>query len=1123
MNLLTRPVLTAAIAVASVLFAHPLIAQVPEASVGGQAASANGDATPDLTLAQVEAALASLEADTGIKDAVKELLGPKYTQAIDALKESADFVTKAKDYGEAIEAAPDEAAKSREQLKALPSADSAAEVTATGDAKDLQKDIDLRRAALNGLNNDLASTTSELARVKGRPVEIIARLAAAERELPDIRKQLASPELAQDATSPGRVADRILLQAFQSRLIGELEMLKQEQLSLSVREDLLQARHALLTRQVENSAASLNALDALLQQRLSNEANQVSSLTNTLLRDLPKGDQAAQELADEVKALAKEFEDVVENLRKVKAAEDDVASRLKDLTAEYESISEQLELGGGGRAIAQVLFELHAHSLAASAYVSTIQLPTLDETRLASFQVKEKLRRQPEVGKQFADPSSDAVSRLVAARLEVLEKLRMQYGNLIRALAVLDGDKRQYHDKAEEVRDYVSEQLYGFGIRSCPPISLKTLTDIPGGLRWTFGGDHWRELGSALLETPARMPVCSFGIVLVVVMLLLARRRIGAALGHTGVKIRRISTARYTHTGEALVWTVLLAIPIPLALGFAGWALGQTPKPSDWMRGIAFGLQMAARITLASEFLAAVCRPGGLGTAHFGWRKETLARFRRAVHLFTIVYIPMLLLTFSSFYGDASEYFESIGTISFILAQTWTAVILWRLFHPSVGVIASLAREHPTHWLTRWRYVWFSLMLACPIALILVGGWGYLITAIQLSFGLVVTVALIAVGFVLHGLALRWFTMKHRKLALAEALDRRRERQEAAASEDRQEPTGEVVSIDPEDEEEMDLESISEQTSALLRLLSSLGVAVAIILFWSGTFPLIAVLRGVPLIGGLTLLGLIQAALILVVTYFAVQNLPGLLELAVLRATTIDAGTRNAITTLCQYVLVAIGLVVLFNVLKVDWAQFGWMAAALSVGLGFGLQEVVANFVCGLILLFERPIRVGDVVTVEGMTGTVTQIHLRATTIINWDRQEFVVPNKILITNTLLNWTLSAPVNRTIITVGVAYASDTEKALQILLDVAADHPRVLDDPPPQATFEQFAESSLTLSLRVYLPDLDNRMGTITDLHTEINKRFAAAGIEIAFPQQDLHLRSGWNDPRRTGSDAAEDG
>jgi potassium efflux system protein len=344
------------------------------------------------------------------------------------------------------------------------------------------------------------------------------------------------------------------------------------------------------------------------------------------------------------------------------------------------------------------------------------------------------------------------------------------------------------------------------------------------------------------------------------------------------------------------------------------------------------------------------------------------------------------------------------------------------------------------------------------------------------------------------------------------------------SEEEPSEATGEVVSIDPEEEEELDLDSIGDQTTSLLRLLFCLAIAIAILVYWSGTFPLIPVLNSIaiPLTGGLTLLRLTNAVLILIVAYVIIQNLPGLLELAVLRATTVDPGTRCAITSLCQYGVVAIGLVVLCNVLQVDWAKFGWMAAAVSVGLGFGLQEVVANFVCGLILLFERPIRVGDVVTLEGATGKVTKIHLRATTIVNWDREELVVPNKTLITSPLLNLTLSSPLNRIVLPVGVAYGSDTETARQILLDVAVEHPLVLDEPPPMAAFEQFADSSLNLVLRAFLPNRDNRISVITELHTEIDRRFAEAGIEIAFPQRDIHIRSGSNDERFAGSGGAEE-
>jgi potassium efflux system protein len=683
--------------------------------------------------------------------------------------------------------------------------------------------------------------------------------------------------------------------------------------------------------------------------------------------------------------------------------------------------------------------------------------------------------------------------------------LRKQYGNLIRALALLESDKRQYLDKAEEVRAYAWERLLGFGMRSASPISVETVADIPGGLRWFFRGDHWVELGRALQGTATRTPVFSTAFVLVVIVLLITRRRIGAALERTATKVRRVSTDRYAYTGEALMWTFLLALPIPLLFGLTSWALQQAPDSSVWMQGIQDGLKIAAWISFVLAFLATVCRPGGLGASHFRWHEKPLARFRRAIRWFATIYIPALLITDSCLYEESADYLFTIGRSSLMLAQAWTAIVLWHVFHLSDGILARFMRENPNRLIARWRYLWVPLVLACPLALVVIAGLGCMITAYQLGLGLFGTAALIAGAVILYALTRRWFRVKQRKLSLAEALERRRARQAAAVSDGQQSP--DVVAVDLEDEEKLDLVTISEQTRDLLRLLYSLCAAIAILYLWSGIFPLVATFEAIsiPLVGGLTLLGLARAVLIAAVTYIAVRKLPGLLELAVLRTTKIDAGTRNAISTLCQYALIAIGLGLLFKVLRVDWAKLGWIAAALSVGIGFGLQEVVANFVCGIIVLFERPIRVGDFVTVDGTIGTVTKIRIRATTITNGERQEFIVPNKRLITGSLLNWTLNAAVNRITIRFGVACGSDTDKARQILRDIAADHPLVLADPAPMAIFEQFGDSSLNLVLYAYLPDLDNRTNTISELHTKIDKRFAAAGIDIPNPQFDFHL------------------
>jgi potassium efflux system protein len=239
----------------------------------------------------------------------------------------------------------------------------------------------------------------------------------------------------------------------------------------------------------------------------------------------------------------------------------------------------------------------------------------------------------------------------------------------------------------------------------------------------------------------------------------------------------------------------------------------------------------------------------------------------------------------------------------------------------------------------------------------------------------------------------------------------------------------------------------------------------------------------------------------------AAKNIPGLLEMAVLQHLPLDAGFRYTVGTVSRYLIVVIGVVLACHTIGLSWAKVQWLVAAVSLGLGFGLQEIFANFVSGLIILFERPVRVGDVVTVDDVSGVISRIRMRATTITNWDRQEFIVPNKEFITGRVLNWTLSDQVNRVVVNVGIAYGSDTELAAGLLLKAAREHPLVLDDPAPRVTFQEFGQSSLNFVLRCYLPDLENRLQVIHDLHTTVNRQFRQAGIEIAFAQHDVHIRS----------------
>ena len=165
------------------------------------------------------------------------------------------------------------------------------------------------------------------------------------------------------------------------------------------------------------------------------------------------------------------------------------------------------------------------------------------------------------------------------------------------------------------------------------------------------------------------------------------------------------------------------------------------------------------------------------------------------------------------------------------------------------------------------------------------------------------------------------------------------------------------------------------------------------------------------------------------------------------------------------------------------------------------------NFVSGLIILVERPIRVGDTVTVGGVSGTVSQIRIRATTIVDWDNKALVVPNKTFITDQLINWTLTGPVTRLVIKVGIAYGSDTELAHRVLMEVAAGHPMVLEDPAPTVFFLEFGDSALLFEMRVFVYDRLQRLPLTNELHMTIDRVFRERGIEIAFPQLDVRMRS----------------
>jgi len=216
-------------------------------------------------------------------------------------------------------------------------------------------------------------------------------------------------------------------------------------------------------------------------------------------------------------------------------------------------------------------------------------------------------------------------------------------------------------------------------------------------------------------------------------------------------------------------------------------------------------------------------------------------------------------------------------------------------------------------------------------------------------------------------------------------------------------------------------------------------------------------------------------------------------------------GTSYAITSITRYLLIIISILAGAGQIGVEWAKLQWLIAAMGVGLGFGLQEIVANFVSGIIILFEKPVRIGDTVTIGGVTGKVTKIKIRATTISDWDRKEVIIPNKTFVTDQLINWSLSDAITRVTINVGVAYGTDTSVVHSLILSAANANDRVLKEPGPEAFFTTFGNSTLDFELRFFTGNLTDRNLAIHEINQQIDRLFCENNISIAFPQLDVHL------------------
>ncbi|MGB7769214.1 MAG: mechanosensitive ion channel domain-containing protein [Verrucomicrobiia bacterium] len=259
----------------------------------------------------------------------------------------------------------------------------------------------------------------------------------------------------------------------------------------------------------------------------------------------------------------------------------------------------------------------------------------------------------------------------------------------------------------------------------------------------------------------------------------------------------------------------------------------------------------------------------------------------------------------------------------------------------------------------------------------------------------------------------------------------------------------------------------------------------------------------------LTLNGIVKLLLVMTLVVMAERYLRRIIRRRVLAHTHLEPDLQYAISRFVGYCFIAVGFFFAFRVIHLDLSSLAVIVGGLGIGIGFGLQNIVSNFVSGLIILAERPIAIGHRVEVGGVAGQITKISLRSTVVVTNDNITIIVPNSNFITNPVTNWSHGDPKVRLRLPIGVAYGSDVEKLRRVLLEIAAENPAVLKEPAPMVRFLEFGDSSLNFELAVWTIDMARSPTRFrSDLYFAIERKLRENNIEVPFPQRDLHLRSG---------------
>lgn len=1084
-----------------------------------------GASTPDA--AQIKQQLDEAKSDKNT---------PNQADVVDALQTALNWVDEREkslansaDYQQVIDGFPKLSRELRQQIVAL--AESPKTLSNTLTAPELDQEILQVSSQLLEEGRQAQQEQDRAREISDSLAQLPQQQTEARRALNEIERRLQGQPSATTPLAQAQLAARQAESAAQKAKVDELEL---AQLSANNRQELARMRSELHQRKAAQLDTYLQDLRNQLNSRRQREAEialerteQLAENSGDLPKNISKQFRVNRELSSDLNQQAQRMDLVASQQRTATNQTIQVRQALSTIREQSQWLGVSNVLGEALRAQVARLPEMPKPQ----------QLDIeMGELRVQRLHYEDLLEQQQQLRKLKQDdgtPLTSEQKRILDAQIktqrELINSLLSGCDNLILEVTKLKVANGQLEDALHEVKD--ATHRYLFWTADVNALSLNFPLDLARDLKSLLSLDTLGQMGGALVMmfTSRETVIPIIGALLLVGFSLSSRRHYRDFMARSASKVGKVTQDRFGLTMRTVFWSILVALPLPVLWMALGYGLQHAwPYPI----AVAIGDGITATVPLLWAFMisASFARSQGLFIVHFRWPQARVARAMRFYTLCVGLVVPLIMLLISFDNLDDRQFSSTLGRLCFILicgALSLVTVSLKR-----AGIPLHLDKEGNGENLIN-TLLW-NLLIFIPLIAALASCIGYLATAQALLARLETSVAIWFLLLVIYHIIRRWMLIQRRRIAFDRARNRRADilAQRAKGEEEAVTPQANSDTLEVE-EPVIDLDAISAQSLRLVRSILTLLALISVIVLWSeihSAFGFLENIRlwdasttvqGVESLQPVTLGSVLIAILVLIITTQLVRNMPALLELALLQHLSLTPGTGYAITTLTKYVLIFVGGLAGFSMIGVDWSKLQWLVAALGVGLGFGLQEIFANFISGLIILFEKPIRIGDTVTIRDLTGSITKINTRATTITDWDRKEIIVPNKAFITEQFINWSLSDSVTRVVLTIPAAAEANSEEVTNVLLTAAQRCQYVLDTPPAEVYLVDLQQGIQLFELRIHAAEMGHRMPLRHELHQLILRGYQEHGLEMPFPPFQVRMETiGRKTPAQNGTPAA---